>query len=420
LLLSRMYVKYIRRILPTVLSVALAASVGIPVFAATASQLKQEQQNTKNQLNSANSSVNSLEGQQEAVSEDLDAASASLAENIASVQLIENQIADTETKIEAKQKEYDAAEASRQEQYTAMKARIRYMYEKGDTGYVEILMQSSSFSDALNKAQYAEQLYEYDRKMLEKYETTVKEVAQAKSDLEDVKADQETSKDELQSEQDALQAKQNELQTKYSNYDALISKAQAQAATLQAKYEADTAAYNAQAEAEAKAAEEARKKAEAEAAAKAAAAKASSETGTASSSSGSTTATASANANKTYNPPGSLSGSSVVAYASQFVGNPYVYGGTSLTNGADCSGFTMSVYKAFGISLPRTAEAQREAGTAVASLDEAQPGDLICYAGHVALYCGNGTIVHASTARTGIKYGVATYRSIICIRRVIN
>ncbi len=107
-------------------------------------------------------------------------------------------------------------------------------------------------------------------------------------------------------------------------------------------------------------------------------------------------------------------------YACQFVGNPYVWGGTSLTNGADCSGFTQSVYKAFGISIPRTAESQRGAGTNVDGIENARPGDLVCYAGHVAIYIGNGTIVHASTAATGIKYSVVTYRPIICIRRIIN
>lgn len=109
-------------------------------------------------------------------------------------------------------------------------------------------------------------------------------------------------------------------------------------------------------------------------------------------------------------------GQQVVNYAVQFVGNPYVYGGTSLTNGADCSGFVMSVYAHFGVKLPRTG--QRNSGYAIGSLAEAQPGDIICYSGHVAIYMGGGQIVHAATPSQGIVIGSATYTTIIGIRRI--
>lgn len=115
---------------------------------------------------------------------------------------------------------------------------------------------------------------------------------------------------------------------------------------------------------------------------------------------------------------GSALGQSVADFACQFVGNPYVYGGTSLTNGADCSGFVMSVYNNFGVSLPHSSSADRSVGSAVNGLENAQPGDIICYSGHVALYIGNGQIVHASTAKTGIIISNANYRSILSIRRI--
>ena len=134
----------------------------------------------------------------------------------------------------------------------------------------------------------------------------------------------------------------------------------------------------------------------------------------------STQSTSSSNAN--YTAPvvtgDSEQGKAVAEFALQFVGNPYVYGGTSLTNGADCSGFVLSVYKEFGVSLPHSSASDRSQGYAVASLDEAQPGDLICYSGHVALYIGGGQIVHASTSKTGIIVSKADYRKILAIRRI--
>lgn len=119
-----------------------------------------------------------------------------------------------------------------------------------------------------------------------------------------------------------------------------------------------------------------------------------------------------------YSVAGNGLGAAVANYGLKFVGNPYVYGGTSLTNGTDCSGFTMGVYRNFGVSLPHSSGAQRSCGYGVASLAEAIPGDLICYSGHVAIYIGNGQIVHASTAATGIKVSNVSYRSILAIRRI--
>lgn len=107
----------------------------------------------------------------------------------------------------------------------------------------------------------------------------------------------------------------------------------------------------------------------------------------------------------------------VVDYACQFAGNPYVWGGTSLTNGADCSGFVQSVYAHFGVSLPRTSAAQRSAGYEV-SYSEVQPGDIICYSGHVGIYAGNGQIINAQDPAHGIGLSSATYTSILTVRRI--
>lgn len=115
---------------------------------------------------------------------------------------------------------------------------------------------------------------------------------------------------------------------------------------------------------------------------------------------------------------GGGSGAAVCNYALQFVGNPYVYGGSSLTHGTDCSGFVMSVYGNFGVGLPHSSAADRAVGYDVGGLANAQPGDIVCYSGHVAIYIGNGQIVHASTSKTGIIVSSASYRTPLCVRRI--
>ena len=166
--------------------------------------------------------------------------------------------------------------------------------------------------------------------------------------------------------------------------------------------------------AESKEEEAARLKKEEEARKKARAAAAASQ----SSNKSSTTAAATAPATSYTVGSGNEMGVAVAEYALQFVGNPYKWGGTSLTKGADCSGFVMSVYANFGVSLPHSSAADRTQGYAVDGLANAEPGDLICYSGHVALYIGNGQIVHASNKRTGIIVSKADYRKILAIRRI--
>lgn len=168
-------------------------------------------------------------------------------------------------------------------------------------------------------------------------------------------------------------------------------------------------------QAESKAEEEARLQKEKEEREKAqAAARA---TQAAQSTASSTSGNASSGSTASFSSDGSM-GAAVIEYAMQFEGNPYVYGGTSLTNGADCSGFVMSVYANFGVSLPHSSTADRSQGYAVEGLENALPGDLICYSGHVALYMGNGQIIHASTSKTGIIVSNVGYRKILAIRRI--
>lgn len=369
-------------------------------------QKKSEQQSTQSQYKEAQGKLGDLEEEQEQLAADIEELDAALVEILASVALMEEQIADTQEQIDQAQSDYEAAKAQEDAQYQAIKKRLRFLYEKGETSYVELLTKASGFGEMLNQASYVEKLYEYDRRMLNQYIAVKEEVAAKKSALEDVKSDLETQEYELEEEKAGMELLLEEKKTASADYDAQIAKVKQEAATYKAlikKQNAELAKLQEEENAIIKAEEERRK-----------AAAAKDQTSNSSQSVSSDKRGA-----KTVPPATGSSGADIARYACQFVGNPYVLGGTSLTDGADCSGFTWAVYKQYGYSIPRNSYGQRSAGRGV-SYEEAQPGDLICYAGHVALYLGGGRIVHASTARTGIKYGYATYRPILAVRRIVD
>ena len=368
-----------------------------------------EKKGTQGQLDSLNDQINDLSGEKEDVEAQISGLTSQIAEIMASVSLLEDEIADTEEQIKQAQKDYDAAKEKEDAQYRAMKKRIQYLYEKGETSYIELLMAAKSWSDMLNKAEYVQEIYTYDRNMLDDYAATVKQVAALKESLEEQKSELQAAEYELEQEKASLQESLDEQKAIAADYDVQLAKAKQEAAAYKARIKQQNA------EIQKLASAEQAKKAEEEAKRKAAEQKNNS-----SSQSSSGTAPPSAGGSKTVPPKmGSGTGSDIAQYACQFVGNPYVPGGTSLTNGADCSGFTQSVYRVYGYSLPRNSSSQRSAGREV-SYEEAQPGDLICYAGHVAIYLGNGRIVHASSVKTGIKYGYATYKPILSVRRIVN
>jgi len=400
----------------------------------TINQQKKDAQKQINEaqssLNGVNSQINSISGAMGDLGEEIDSTTEILVGLLTDINLIEANIEDKTAQIAETQIKYDEAVKTQDEQYAAMKIRCKYMYEQGDLSYLSIFLESASFADALNKADYIEQLYTYDRLMLIRYQETVAYTKEVWDELEEEKSELETSKIELEEEQAYLEEVKAELELEYENYDVMLAQAKQQAASYTTKInqqtseikklESEAKAKQKEVEEKKKEEQEAKEKAEREAAQ--AAAQEALESGDLDKATSivqsTNSSSSSSSSNSSYSVSGSGTGSQIASYGLQFVGNPYVAGGTSLTDGADCSGFVQSVYKHFGYNLPRTSYAQSTVGRAV-SYSEAQPGDIIYYGGHVGIYIGNGQIVHASTERTGIKVNSATYRSIVTIRRII-
>ena len=387
--------------------------------------LEKQTKDSQNKLNNANDQIGDISEAQSETQEAIDETSSELVGLMADIELIKEDIADKKVLIAKTQDEYDEAKLQEETLYESMVQRVKYMYEKGNMSYVQILLTATSYSDVLNKVSYVEELYEYDRIKLAEY-VAAKELAYTYGQqLEAEKAELETSEYELEEEQAYMEELLAEYKATYADYSVKLAKAKQDAAVYTAQIKSQQsgiASLQKQIEAKQKEVDEAKKATQeakaAEEAARAEAERASADNGDSGSSSGGGNSGSKTSSSKSYSAPGSLSGANIASYACQFVGNPYVPGGTSLTNGADCSGFVQSVYKAFGISVPRTSWAQGNYGREV-SYAEAQPGDVIYYGGHVGIYIGGGQIVHASTQKTGIKYSPATYRSIITVRRFI-
>lgn len=435
-----------KRILCLTLGLMLTISQAVPAGAASRKdQLKQDKAAAQSQLAAQESKINNLEDQKQTLSAEIDQLDSDLVNIMVEIEILDGELSDKEAQIEQTKADLAVAEENKQKQYEAMKKRIQYLYEKGgDDAWAQMLFQASDFTSLLNQAEYVQQMYDSDRNSLEEFKETVQQVKDLGDQLDSEKAELEEMNQEYQNRQTSMQTQLEEKKATSSDYDAQIAQAQNQAAQYTELIRQQNAEIQKIEEEEKKAAEEAARKAAEEAAKKAAAeaskkssstsgsntaASSGSSTSSKNNTSGSSSSAAtskdngsssssssgSSGSSVSYNP----TGQSVVNYACQFVGNPYVWGGTSLTNGADCSGFIMSVYAKFGVSLPHSSGAMAGCGRGV-SYSEAMPGDIICYAGHVAIYMGGGQIVHASNAKDGIKIsGNAAYRPIVAVRRVL-
>lgn len=382
--------------------------------AVTIEELQRQIAESQGYLNSENETISGLQEEQDLIEEEISDTEAELVNLYTEIGVLEDRIAEQEAKIADKEaeiavaeEEYKAAEAEERRQYEAMKERIRFTYEQGESSYVELLLSSGSLSELLNRAEFIEEVSAYDERMLTEYQRIKQQVADLKAKLETDRAVLLEEREALEKDKAALAKQQSYLngilaqkKAVSANYDAEIAEAKSRAAQYKKQIAADTKKIE-------QLKEEERRRLAAQGG-------------------GTLNYTPNPNAANTIaaaqaivaQSSGSSNGKSIANYACQFIGNPYVSGGTSLTNGADCSGFIFRLYADYGYRVPRTSWELRSVGTGV-SYAEAQPGDIICYDGHVGMYIGGGMIVHASTERTGIKVSNAQYRPIVAVRRVM-
>ena len=351
---------------------------------------KDKREEAQANLDKVNKEIDQLNAAQDALQAEMDAYDEELMALLTDLSILEEDIIGKRQEIDQAQADLEAAKIREANQYEAMKLRIQYMYENSNASVWSALAEVTQMSEVLNRVEYVNNVYDYDRNQLTEYQNTVQEVKDLTEKLDLEMIEMEELQANMNEQQIALENLIAKSSAKMENFNTKL----ANAASLAKEYAKTIKQQNSIISKQEAVIKEERKKEEEKK-------KNESITG---------------GSNPSYNT--NVSASDVIDYACQFVGNPYVYGGTSLTKGCDCSYFVQACFGKFGISLPRTSYQQRSVGQAV-SYSNAKAGDIICYAGHVAIYMGNGKIVHAANAKQGICYGTATYRTIITVRRVL-
>lgn len=368
----------------------------------------QAEQNLKDKKNE----INGLKDQQQTTADDIKNKSAKLDEILAAQKKLQIDITNKQAEIEQNQKDLAAAQEKQQEQYDAMKKRIQFMYENSAEDNIwTAIIESNGITDMLNRIEYVSDVYDSDRALMDSYQAAVEQVKEIGTKLDNDMNELTAMQDDYEKQQADVEAAIVALENQKEQYASQIAQAQQQADNYQNIITAQGKIIQEQ-----------------EAAAAAAAAAAARANSSSSSSSydgggagkgGSIASDYAAGGGKNPGASTGVSGSSVVSYAMQFVGNPYVWAGNSLTNGVDCSGFVHEVYAHFGISTPRYSQAFKSVGQAV-SFDNIQPGDVVVYPGHVAIYAGGGVIVEAQSTKAGITANRSVQcHTILAIRRLV-
>lgn len=372
-------------------------------YATTIDQAKDKKNQAENNLANVNNEISDIKDSQSGVTSDLATAEANLENIMAEIEQTKADIEDKQAEIEEGRQALLEAQDEADAQYESMKLRIQFMYENNtDDSFWTAILESDGLADMLTRMEYISDVYSTDRRLMEAYEQAV--------------ADVEVKNEQLAADMDELVALQDSLDAKKSSLQATIATLESQqtayaeqlvaARELAGEYSAEVEKWD-----------KVIQQLEAAAAnVKDAANYQGGGTG-----SGGLSGSVAYLTDDSYNPDyaTSVSPDELLAYALQFVGNPYVWGGNSLTNGVDCSGFVHEVYAHFGISTPRYSQSFKTAGQPV-SYNNMKAGDVVVYPGHVAIYMGNGLIVEAQSSNTGIT----NYRSVNChtitaIRRLL-
>lgn len=384
------------------------------VYAKTQKQKDAEKKKSQAEqgLKDKKNEISGLKDQQQTTADDIKNKSAKLDEILAAQKKLQTDITSKQAEIEQNQKDLAAAQEKQQEQYDAMKKRIQFMYENSAEDNIwTAIIESNGITDMLNRIEYVSDVYDSDRALMDSYQAAVEQVKEIGTKLDNDMNELTAMQDDYEKQQADVEAAIVALENQKEQYASQIAQAQQQADNYQNIITAQGKIIQEQ-----------------EAAAAAAAAAAARANSSSSSPSydgggagkgGSIASDYAAGGGKNPGASTGVSGSSVVSYAMQFVGNPYVWGGNSLTNGVDCSGFVHEVYEHFGISTPRYSQAFKSVGQAV-SFDNIQPGDVVVYPGHVAIYAGGGVIVEAQSTKAGITANRSVQcHTILAIRRLV-